>query len=299
MELYQQNYSNNIQYLKEVRKDDSNTLLINEDTLLFEGTHIRLAISSQAKTKSSIFSNPKETPISQLNESNDEEKNNIENYKRNIITIENILTKKQLTSTSTNEILFETDLDKYQAGVSVHFATRWCQITRSKFMYFDNKWSANCRRLSPIYSVNLKTIEKAKKVISTDNCLKGIKNKERIHLFEIEFKETIQEKSNMISLNNLKKADPLVIDKVSNKYKESTQLSSLNNLQFNMENSQPNIVITDTNMNLHKGCREIISMENGLKAGMFEHSKSNPNSRRNSKVSMEKRKYNYRCNKLS
>eukprot|EP01016_Furgasonia_blochmanni_P008790 TRINITY_DN13625_c0_g1_i2.p1 TRINITY_DN13625_c0_g1~~TRINITY_DN13625_c0_g1_i2.p1 ORF type:complete len:414 (+),score=89.94 TRINITY_DN13625_c0_g1_i2:90-1244(+) len=64
----------------------------------------------------------------------------------------------------TIEVIFEGELMKYKPGVNFSFVRRWCQLTRTEFRYFKNRWSANCWDAKPLMTLDLKEIVRVSNV---------------------------------------------------------------------------------------------------------------------------------------
>lgn len=43
---------------------------------------------------------------------------------------------RQYTEIEDNEIIFETELMKYKPGLNHQYISRWCQVTKTHFIYF-------------------------------------------------------------------------------------------------------------------------------------------------------------------
>ena len=50
--------------------------------------------------------------------------------------IEDILSDEELNTTDPTVVLFEGPMQRYHPGFSKHFFPKWCQITKSHFLYF-------------------------------------------------------------------------------------------------------------------------------------------------------------------
>ncbi len=81
-----------------------------------------------------------------------------------VFMIEDILTEDQRASRIQDAVLFESELQKYRPGLSIHYISRWCQCTRGQFMYFKNQWSANCWLGKPILAIPIKHIQAVRRV---------------------------------------------------------------------------------------------------------------------------------------
>ena len=83
---------------------------------------------------------------------------------KRIMKIEDILRTSLIESQASDTIIFESELMKYKPGLSINFISRWCQVTKSQFMYFKNQWAANCWLVKPIMIIPLRYIKAIQKV---------------------------------------------------------------------------------------------------------------------------------------
>ncbi len=86
------------------------------------------------------------------------------NPRKKTFDIADILTQEQIRSQLQNAVLFEGELFKYKPGMSISYMSRWCQVTRSQFMYFDDKWGANCWLRKPILVIPLRFVKAVQRV---------------------------------------------------------------------------------------------------------------------------------------
>eukprot|EP01022_Parablepharisma_sp_SALTPOND_P022060 TRINITY_DN4426_c7_g1_i1.p1 TRINITY_DN4426_c7_g1~~TRINITY_DN4426_c7_g1_i1.p1 ORF type:complete len:620 (+),score=74.16 TRINITY_DN4426_c7_g1_i1:16313-18172(+) len=116
---------------------------------------------------------------------------------KNKITIVDILTQEQIRSELQNMVLLEGELNKYKPGISIQYIPRWCQVTRSQFMYFTSQWAANCWLRKPIIILPLKYVKAVERVsVNIDSSKptrrkKGKQEKGELYQFEIFLKEGI------------------------------------------------------------------------------------------------------------
>ena len=70
----------------------------------------------------------------------------------------------QLRSQDGEFVYFDGELEKYKPGLSTHYITRWCQVTRSRFSYYKSHWGANCWLSKALLSIPLGWIQSARRV---------------------------------------------------------------------------------------------------------------------------------------
>jgi len=93
-------------------------------------------------------------------------KNSIFNQGKNEkqkITIDDIIILSKFEKADNSQIIYEDELLKYKPGIQISYIPRFCQVTKDLFIYFKNKYSANCWLGKPIVTIPLRYVINIKK----------------------------------------------------------------------------------------------------------------------------------------
>ena len=81
------------------------------------------------------------------------------------MTIDDVLVMSKFEKADNSQIIYEDELLKYKPGILISYIPRFCQVTKEIFIYFKNKYSANCWLGKPILTIPLKYVINIKKSI--------------------------------------------------------------------------------------------------------------------------------------
>ena len=156
---------------------------------------------------------------------------NKQNEQKKKEPIINICESKCITKVTPEDIqdniLFESELKKYQPGISIKYISRWCQITRTQFMYFTNNWSANCWLTKPLMIIPLEYIKLVQKVLVNTEPKKKVDNKQ-IYQFEVFLMDDVD----IFKLNSFPQFKKNKLGRMKKKYEESKECTNEFGISF-------------------------------------------------------------------
>ena len=165
---------------------------------------------------------------------------------KNEHNINDILRPSKLILLNENEIIFEGELSHYNPKNEIQYKSKWCQITRNHFIYFDTEVSAIRYEERPNMIIDLKTIKTVETIpfpfSSSGNekrfKMNYIKKKNCMYHMVFIFKNDtmnisdLSENISTISYINESKIEDEKMCKKINKCEESEHLSEINDLKL-------------------------------------------------------------------
>jgi len=99
-------------------------------------------------------------------------------------TIDELIPIEKMQTIGSNDVLYEGSIQRYHPGFSVHFFTKWCQITKSYFLYYktQNDSKLNCR---PLFILPLEFIKEINIVDVDIPELRKTKTADLLHQSEV------------------------------------------------------------------------------------------------------------------
>ena len=155
---------------------------------------------------------------------------------------------KSLDKEVESDVIFETELKRYKPGISIKYITKWCQVDHDQFMYFDNKWSANCWLRRPMLAIPFYYIKEVKRVsLNIRNC-----NDDNLYQLEILIKEGITMNDIRKYTNSYGKQNKNIMYSTVGSSKKEFFRASLENERKPEENIQEKIININLELNNEK-----------------------------------------------